>query len=87
MPRASAQLLLHEQYLTKLEIPTAEKMATIASVQEERERQIDEKYHRAKGGDADEEKNAEENAAGAIQVRNKMLAGMRIVSKTDRSTC
>ncbi|MCJ1384350.1 hypothetical protein MMC17_007466 [Xylographa soralifera] len=44
-------------------------MATIASVQEERERQIDEKYHRVKGGDAEKETNAEDEAAGVIQRR------------------
>ncbi|MCJ1284968.1 hypothetical protein MMC26_004305 [Xylographa opegraphella] len=45
-------------------------MAAIASVQAERERQIDGKYHRAEGGDA-EGATAEEKAAGVIQAVNE----------------
>ncbi|MCJ1415527.1 hypothetical protein MMC32_001859 [Xylographa parallela] len=67
VPRGSSQLRLHEQYLAKLEVPTPDQMASIASVQEERERQIDEKYHRAEAGNAEEQRNGEEEAAGVIQ--------------------
>ncbi|MCJ1402620.1 hypothetical protein MMC11_005840 [Xylographa trunciseda] len=66
-PSETAQRLLHEQYLAKLEVPTSETIATIASVQEERERQIDEKYHGGQQGNAEEERNAKEEAAGVIQ--------------------
>ncbi|MCJ1395112.1 hypothetical protein MMC18_007993 [Xylographa bjoerkii] len=59
----TTQLLLHEQYLAKLEVPTSERIASIAGVQHERERQIDEKYHKAEDGDTEEEGNAQEEAA------------------------
>ena len=58
--------VLHDQYLAKLEVPTKEKIASIAKIQEEREKEIDSKYHRPDEDGPEHEK--EEAAAGAIQV-------------------
>jgi hypothetical protein len=55
-----------EEYLARLEVPSEEIIRQISSIQEEREQQIDKKYH-AFLGSADGAR--EEEAAGAIQVR------------------
>ena len=61
-------------------------MASIASVQAERERQIDEKYHGAGGRDAaDGKASAEAKAAGLIQVMPPMVCAS--YSETDRCDC
>ncbi|MCJ1478724.1 hypothetical protein MMC13_007408 [Lambiella insularis] len=55
------------RYIAKLEVPTPEKIASIAGIQEERERQIDGKYHSSQDTSTDGETEKRDAAAGTIQ--------------------